>query len=197
MLELLTELTRRVESLQRKSVDIRNSVANGSNEKPANYLLPVSLVKAAEKIFQLIHTLRYSVEALNTYGRHAGPSRVELVTHLSLVEHFAVEANAKLSEARYALLLMVHTGRLHSPVINIHITLETSLMSLFIGLSRKKLVGDLCALEMYHQHLMSMVCATKTMLHYLILMLDSTTRQVDDHPNSPSGTFTFWTKRSK
>ena len=94
-------------------------------------------------------------------------------------------------------LLMVHTGRLHSPVINIHITLETSLMSLFIGLSRKKLVGDLCALEMYHQHLMSMVCATKTMLHYLILMLDSTTRQVDDHPNSPSGTFTFWTKRSK
>jgi hypothetical protein len=158
MIRLLSTLLRRFEALRYKSVDIRNSVANENNEKPADYLLPVSLVKAAEKIFQTVYTSHYSVKSLHRHHTDAAASVIELEIHTDLIDHFGSAANDALSEARRALLLMAHTGDTQASVLDVHCTLESLMLSCFVALSDPALLNGLGALELYEKHLSSMVC---------------------------------------
>ena len=157
MIELLSVLRWRVDLLRSKAIDIRHSVANENNEKSSDYLLPVALVKAAEKIFQMIYTSQYSFRALHEANSNGAAPTSELETQNALLQYLGSAASTALSETRHALLLQAHTGEDQSSAINIRSTAETTLLSCFTHLSEKSLFNDMCALELYHDHLSSMV----------------------------------------
>jgi hypothetical protein len=157
-IKLLRTLTRRVESLQTQAIDIRNSVADANKEKPRHYLLPSSLVEAAEKIFEMAYTVHYSFPALYIdITNVTTPNRRELATHIALIQDFGSGANTALSNARHDLLLMAYTGNNRASMRNIRSTPETTLLFCLRHLSSRQLIDDLCALDLYREHLSSMV----------------------------------------
>jgi hypothetical protein len=156
MIDLLRALTWRAGKIRAKAVDIRNSVANENNEKPSDYLLPVSLVKAAERMFQLIYTSQYSLDELYRQSKVETASNLTRVleTHMALLEYLGFRASSALSEARRELLLMAHTG---DSVQNLRSTPETTLLICFLHLWSRALSNDLCVPGLYREHLSSMV----------------------------------------
>jgi hypothetical protein len=165
IVELLNALRWRVDLLRSKAIDIRHSVANENNEKSSDYLLPVALVKSVEKIFQMVYTSQYSFETLRKANVDGLASTTELETQMALLQYLGSAASTALSEARHALLLQAHTGDDQAAVINIRSTPETTLLGCFTHLSNRSLSNGMCALELYHDHLSSMVrgrpCATR------------------------------------
>jgi hypothetical protein len=159
MIELLSALRWRVDLLRSKAIDIRYSVANKNNEKPSDYLLPLALVKAAEKTFQMVYTAQYSFESLHKASANEATLTTELETQMALLQYLGSAASTALSEARHALVLQAHTGDDQTSAINIRSTPESTLLGCFIHLSERSLFKDMCALELYHDHLSSMVRA--------------------------------------
>ncbi|KAI4686964.1 uncharacterized protein J4E84_005335 [Alternaria hordeiaustralica] len=159
IVEYLSAMALRVETLRSKAIDIRNSVANERNEKPSEYLLPLSLVKAAEMILQMIDTCGYSVvelHKLNLDDTMPIISWKELKTHMDLLSYFGSAASTTLSSARKELLIMAHTGSHRGAVQNFRSTPEVTLLICLIHLWSRAVLHDLSVPDLYREHLSKM-----------------------------------------
>ena len=168
LIRYMGKLMRQVERLQAKFIDLRNSVADENNQKPERYLLPSALVKAAENFFQMIYTSQYSVQSLYEgllYNQKTDMTtsriRRELNVHIDLLEHFGGRATSEISSARHALLLMAHTETTSNSVISVRSPPELMLLFCCVQLSKRPVIGNLCALSSYQEHLSSIVCASR------------------------------------
>lgn len=165
IVEYLSALALRIEALRSKAIDIRNSVANERDEKPSEYLLPLSLVKAAEKILQTIDTCGYSVRELHNLDKAdtmPSISRNELKTHMNLLSYFGSAASTSLSSARKELMIMAHTGSHRGAVQNFRSTPEVTLFICLIHLWSRTISQNLSVPDLYRENLSVMVCAPFT-----------------------------------
>ncbi|KAI4937702.1 hypothetical protein J4E85_000137 [Alternaria conjuncta] len=159
IVEYLSAMALRLETLRSKAIDIRNSVANERNEKPSEYLLPLSLVKAAEMILQMIDTCGYSVVELHKLNlADAMPiiSWKELKTHMDLLSYFGSAASTTLSSARKELLIMAHTGSHRGAVQNFRSTPEVTLLICLFHLWSRAVLHDSSVPDLYREHLSKM-----------------------------------------
>jgi hypothetical protein len=195
MIELLRALTWRAERIRAKAVDMRNSVANENNEKPSDYLLPVSLVKAAEKIFQLIYTAQYSLDEQYRESKvmtASGLTTRVLEAQMALLQYLGFTASSALSEARHELLLMAHTGDNSKSVQNLRSTPETTLLICILHLWSRALSNDLSVPALYREHLSSMVRTSLIPGSSLQLTIYSDTELAVIRRSSSSETYIYW-----
>ncbi|EUC47446.1 hypothetical protein COCMIDRAFT_34980 [Bipolaris oryzae ATCC 44560] len=158
LLKFLETLNRRVQKLLSRAVDMRQSVANGSQELNDGYYSRSTLVKAAEKIFQFLYYSAYNFNVHCELGfAPAGPRLLaasqEHVHDKSGAEIFATLADLAMSKARDDLLLMTHTGDDAGAIFHFKASAQ---FTIDLGLSElmgRPLMWDMSILELYRDHL--------------------------------------------
>ncbi|KAJ4305064.1 hypothetical protein N0V90_000594 [Kalmusia sp. IMI 367209] len=158
MIKLIQALHHRTAKLLEKAIKIRNGVVNDENEKDEKFLLPLALVKAAQKIFQFIYTALYTVRYLREQNKNlTGPtsSSIEVLDNLALAEYYGIAADNELSKAQNELLLMAYTGSSDgtSVVQYIASTPETTVAFCMLCLIVRKLHQDKALPDLYRSHL--------------------------------------------
>lgn len=153
----------RVRKLLHKSADIRNGVANESDQKSDEYLLPSALVKAAEKIFQFLPTAMYCFRFVQIHydsAEHSYPvSKEELDANVKLAVHYSIAADDALSKAYDELLLMSHTNT-NPTTSTVHYTSicpETVILYGLAGLAGRLKSHDKDIIELYQEHFSTLV----------------------------------------
>lgn len=162
MLRLIGALNRQLGRLLLKASEIRISVANEDNERSRSYLLPADLVKAAEKIFQLIYTSSYSIRFLYDRSKPSPTFKYmspmeEPQEDIALIQYFGTAADRYMSSARDALLLMTQTGYSHGSVLHVPTTPETTMLLCLLCLAEIDLRENLCVPKLYRDYLSSLV----------------------------------------
>ncbi|EOA81893.1 uncharacterized protein SETTUDRAFT_173693 [Exserohilum turcica Et28A] len=158
LLKLLETLTRRVNKLLSRAIDMRQSVANGSQELDEGYLLRSTLVTAAEKIFQFLYYSAHSFSTLREHGfAPAGPellaSSSEHVNDESGAEMFATLADLAMSRARDDLLLMTQTGDNGRSMFHFKAPPQFTIYLGLYDLVKRPLLWDMSIMELYRDHL--------------------------------------------
>lgn len=161
-LELLQVLSRRVNRLLSKAVDMRQSVANETQELDEGYLLPSSLVKAAEKVFQFVYYSAYSLNSLHESGDiPAGPgfltSSLDHRHDASGAEMFATIADTAMAKARDDLLLMTHTGDDMGSMIHERSSPQLTVLLGLVTLMMRPLLWDMTVIQLYRGYLTALV----------------------------------------
>lgn len=158
LLRYLETLNRRVNKLLSKAVEMRQSVANGSQELDDGYFLRATLVKAAKKIFQFVYYSAYSFNVhCDSGSAPVGPQLlVSSRGHYhdkSGAEMFATLADLAMSKARDDLLLMTQIGDDTRSVFHFKASIQ---FTIYLGLSdlvRRPLMWNMSILELYRDYL--------------------------------------------
>ncbi|KAJ5020311.1 hypothetical protein PSV08DRAFT_223167 [Bipolaris maydis] len=158
LLSYLETLNLRVNKLLSKAVEMRQGVANGSQELDDGYFLRATLVKAAEKIFQFVYYSAYSFNVhCDSGSAPAGPrllvSSRQHYHDKSGAEMFATLADLAMSKARDDLLLMTQIGDDARSVFHFKASPQFTIYLGLSGLIRRPIMWNMSILQLYRDHL--------------------------------------------
>ncbi|KAH7094539.1 hypothetical protein FB567DRAFT_5930 [Paraphoma chrysanthemicola] len=182
MLEFLRNIHRHMKKMLAKAVHLRSSVADKDYRKDEVYQLPVALVSAGAKTFQLVFYLAYCVKSIYESSIAPPPPKDApplpgLRKGASGAEYCAKLADMELSTARDELMLFAYTGQTQRAIHHIRTTPESTILVLLEHLATRRLASGQRILNLYQEQLSRLryqasVKPSKRILRDLYLLKD-------------------------
>ncbi|KAH7084892.1 hypothetical protein BKA63DRAFT_4741 [Paraphoma chrysanthemicola] len=158
MLEFVRNIHQHMKKILAKAVHLRSSVADKDYRKDEAYQLPVALVSAGAKTFQLVFYLAYCVKSI--YESSIAPPPPKDAPNLpglrkgaSGAEYCAKLADMELSTARDELMLFAYTGQTQRAIHHIRTTPESTILVLLEHLATRRLASGQRILNLYQEQL--------------------------------------------